>query len=43
MYALYIFSIRTEISRVIDFILEEDTGNFIPDEIRGLDAVGTII
>lgn len=43
MYALYILNIRTEIRRMIDFVLEEDSRDFILDEIRRLDRVSTIV
>lgn len=39
MNTLYIFDIGPEVSRVIDFILKEDAGDFIPDEVWRLDGI----
>ena len=40
MNPLNIFNIRAEIRRMVDLILEQDAGDFVADEVGGLDGVG---
>lgn len=39
MYPLDILYIRPKIRRMVDFILKEDAGDFVSDEVCGLDGV----
>lgn len=41
MDPLDVLGVRAEVRGVVDFILEEDAGDFVADDVWGFDGVGS--